>query len=442
MTAVWRFGCFELDSGERRLSKNGKPVPLPPKAFDLLTLLVKSAGNLVLRKTLLETVWPDSEVEDANLTNNITALRKILGPRAIESVPKFGYRFCFPVTAPPALSPTASETLREGCAQMARRTNEAVLAARDSFWLVIAESPECAEAWAWLGRACRFLEKFKVERAYHRKIAEAAFQRAFALDPDLASAHRFYTNLQVDRGEATEALQRLLRRIKQHRDDAPSFAALVQVCRFCGLLDASEAAHRIATQLDPGIVTSIPHTHFARCDYHAVIEAYAASAAGARGYLDLAAWSCLGSEERAFREGAQRLADLSLPLAVRSLLGSLLASLRRDTPEVERICFSLELYEDPESVLYFARHLAYSGSDRHALDFLRRAVEGGLAVPDMLERDPWLDSIRPHRTFREILRQARVQRERAERELFRAHVSQILFAAKPRQRVAGQRGAC
>jgi DNA-binding response OmpR family regulator len=75
MRDVWQFGSFKLDAVDRRLSKNGKPVPLPPKAFDLLTILVKNGGKLVLRKTLLETVWGDAAVEDANLTNNVTASR-------------------------------------------------------------------------------------------------------------------------------------------------------------------------------------------------------------------------------------------------------------------------------------------------------------------------------------------------------------------------------
>jgi len=432
MRDVWQFGSFKLDAVDRRLSKNGKPVALPPKAFDLLTILVKNGGKLVLRKTLLETVWGDAAVEDANLTNNITALRKILGAPAITSVPKFGYRFCLPITAARLLSPSASEVFREGQLQMARRTSESVMSARDSFWFVIAQEPRCAEAWAWLGRSCRFLEKFGVAREYHRDIAKAAFQQAFALDPDLACTHQFYTSFQVDRGEALAALQRLLRQIRQHRDDAHIFAALVQVCRFCGLLDASEAAHRRAAELEPGIATSVPHTYFALCDYHAVIESYAEVAQGARGYLDLAAWSCLGSTERACREASQRLAAGSPAPVFQALLRSLIASLRRDAREVQRICLSENLYEDPESALYFARHLAYSGCDRDALDFLRRAVNGGLAVPEMLEQDPWLTSLRSYGEFQEVLRQARVLRERGERYLLRARVSQIMFAPKPR----------
>lgn len=435
MRDVWQFGPFKLDTVDRRLSKNGKPIPLPPKAFDLLTILLKNGGNLVLRKTLLEAVWADAEVEDANLTNNITALRKILGARAIVSVPKFGYRFCLPVTAAPLLSISASETLREGQVQMARRSSDSVIAARDAFWLVIAQEPACAEAWAWLGRSCRFLEKFGVAREYHRKIAEAAFQQSFSLDPDLTCAHQFYTNFQVDRGEALAALQRLLRRIRQYRQDAHLFAALVQVCRFCGLLEASEEAHRRALELDPAIATSIPHTYFARCDYHAVIESYAGVAQGARGYLDLAAWSCLGSTERACREASQRLAVHSPAPVFQALLGSLISSLRRDAQEVQKICLSQDLYEDPESTLYFARHLAYSGCDSAALVFLRRAVDGGLAVPEMLECDPWLVSIRPHREFQEILRQTRVLRERGKRCLLQARVSHIMFTPKLRPRV-------
>jgi hypothetical protein len=69
-----------------------------------------------------------------------------------------------------------------------------------------------------------------------------------------------------------------------------------------------------------------------------------------------------------------------------------------------------------------------------ALDFLRRAVNGGLAVPEMLERDPWLTSLCSYREFQEIVRQARVLRERSERCLLRARVSQIMFTPKPRLR--------
>lgn len=435
-SGVWRFGPFELDPVNRWLVRNGEHVALQPKAFDILIMLVSKAGELIARKELFDAVWPDTEVEDANLTNNITVLRKILGPGAITAVPKYGYRFCMTVVAVPGVSQDASDALREGQAQMLRRTAESVRAARDSFWLAITHEPECAPAWAWLGRACRFLEKFGIERLYHRQMAQAAFRRAFALDPDLACAHQFYTTFQVDCGEALEALSRLLRRAKEHRHDAYGFAALVQVCRFCGLLDASEAAHRVAVKLDSTIATSVPHTYFARCDYHAVIESYAEVAQGARNYLDLSAWACLGFRERAESEISKRLGAGACAPVFQALLSSLLFALRGEPSEVERICLSQELYEDPESSLYFARHLSFCGRIGPALGFLRQAIDGGLSAPDMLRRDTWLSSLRSRPEFEQLLKKAIGIQERGHRYLDEANVSHVLSTSKLPTRAA------
>lgn len=430
-SGVWRFGPFELDPVNRWLVRNGEHVALQPKAFDILTILVRKAGELVARKELFDAVWPQTEVEDANLTNNITALRKVLGPGAITAVPKYGYRFCMPVVTVPGISQNASHALREGQTQMLRRTAESVRAARNSFWLAVTYEPECATAWAWLGRACRFLEKFGIERPYHRQMAQAAFQRAFAVDPDLACAHQFFTTFQVDRGEALEALSRLLRRAKEHPQDAYGFAALVQVCRFCGLLDASEAAHRIAVKLDPAIATSVPHTYFARCDYHAVVEAYAEVAQGARNYLDLSAWACLGFRERAEAEISKRIGAGACAPVFQALLSSLLFALRGEASEVEKICLSQELYEDPESSLYFARHLAFCGCAGPALAFLRQAIDGGLAAVDMLQRDTWLSSLRPLPDFEQLLKKAVGIQEQGRRYLRETNISHILCPSRP-----------
>ena len=75
------FGPFRLDSTNRRLLRDQKPMPLPPKAFDTLVYLVENSGRLVSREELIQNVWPDSVVEDANLTVNISLLRKALGTR-------------------------------------------------------------------------------------------------------------------------------------------------------------------------------------------------------------------------------------------------------------------------------------------------------------------------------------------------------------------------
>lgn len=95
---LYEFGAFRLDPAERSLLRDGQAVPLTPKAFELLVLLVENRGHLLKKNELIERVWPNTFVEEANLAQNISALRKALddrngGAQYIETVPKGGYRF-------------------------------------------------------------------------------------------------------------------------------------------------------------------------------------------------------------------------------------------------------------------------------------------------------------------------------------------------------------
>lgn len=99
---VFRFGSFLLDSRERTLTRNGSAIPLPPKIFDTLVMLVENAGHMVSKDELLNRLWPDSAVEENSLNKNVSALRKVLaedGLHWIEAVPKYGYRFTADVSA-------------------------------------------------------------------------------------------------------------------------------------------------------------------------------------------------------------------------------------------------------------------------------------------------------------------------------------------------------
>lgn len=100
-----RFGGFVLDPAERRLSLDGKPVPLGARAFDLLVVLVERAGRLVSKNELLTLVWSGLVVEENNLQVQISALRRLLGPGALATIPGRGYRFELPVEGTSA-SPT------------------------------------------------------------------------------------------------------------------------------------------------------------------------------------------------------------------------------------------------------------------------------------------------------------------------------------------------
>ena len=101
---LFEFGRFRLDVDERFLLNNGAPVALPPKAVELLIALVDKAGHVVSKDELMDTVWADAFVEEANLTQSIFVLRKALGEtkngsKFIETIPRRGYRFVCPVSA-------------------------------------------------------------------------------------------------------------------------------------------------------------------------------------------------------------------------------------------------------------------------------------------------------------------------------------------------------
>ncbi|HET9532145.1 MAG TPA: winged helix-turn-helix domain-containing protein, partial [Blastocatellia bacterium] len=75
----YEFGPFRIDPSQRVLFREGKPVLLPPKVFETLLALVEHSGQIVEKDKLLEEVWPETFVEENNLTQNISALRKTLG---------------------------------------------------------------------------------------------------------------------------------------------------------------------------------------------------------------------------------------------------------------------------------------------------------------------------------------------------------------------------
>ena len=99
----YSFGPYLLDVGERRLLRDGQPVPVRPKIFDTLRALVENNDRLLHKEELMAMVWPDTTVDESNLTHNLSVLRKILGQsretQYVVTVPGRGYRFTAPVEA-------------------------------------------------------------------------------------------------------------------------------------------------------------------------------------------------------------------------------------------------------------------------------------------------------------------------------------------------------
>jgi len=407
----YRFGDFALYPRDRLLERGGASIALQPKAFDALLCLVRGAEHMISRQELSEALWPDVHVSERNLTNLIVSLRKVLGRNAIRTVSKHGYRFELPVSGEPGVRRQTYEKFVRARELTTQRSLESMLLARDLYWTCLAENPNFAQAWAWLGRCCWFLHKFTLGSSVMPELAEAAFHRAFVLDPDLASAHQFYTLLQVDLGRADEAMRRLFERLKQYPTEAESFSSLVQVLRFRGLLRESVAAHGRAVELDPVVTTSVAHTFFLAGQYKAAIEAYS----GRTGYyLDAAAWAALDDRQQAVALLRERLSKTSFSKLMTALMVSLLAVLEARTEEAKSIMDNADTSREPEILVYFARHYGHIRALDSAVGALQKAARSGFTcAPDTLKSDAWLLPVRKHRKFGSLLRDAEVLTEKA-----------------------------
>src|ERR1700730_7990219 len=97
-TLLYEFGPFRMDARERRLLRDGEVVPLTPKVFDILLVLVQNSGHILSKGEVMKLIWPNTLVEEGNLARNVSTLRKALGEgptnyRYVETVPWRGYRF-------------------------------------------------------------------------------------------------------------------------------------------------------------------------------------------------------------------------------------------------------------------------------------------------------------------------------------------------------------
>ncbi|MFZ1917926.1 MAG: winged helix-turn-helix domain-containing protein [Terriglobales bacterium] len=149
----YEFGPFRIDPDNRQLLRENEPVSLQPKAFDILLVLVQNAGNVVLKEDLMKTVWPDTFVEEANLSQHIFVLRKTLGDaveekRYIVTVPGRGYRFAQKVLAVPEEDKDTEE--EPGTTDS---TEEQIVVARRSLARVVVEGERKTGARFWLAAA-------------------------------------------------------------------------------------------------------------------------------------------------------------------------------------------------------------------------------------------------------------------------------------------------
>jgi DNA-binding winged helix-turn-helix (wHTH) protein len=197
------FGELALDVGERRLTRHGEAIALPPKAHDLLVCLVRRAGHLVSKRELLDAVWPDAFVEEGILAVHVSALRKALGddresPRYIQTVSKTGYRFVAKIVeaeepvrpvAKPVTSAEVHELVGRARLKLLSVTRQELPAAVVAFEAAISLDPTYAPAHAGLALArCVQAELRLLPPAEAYPLARASALRALAMDDMSADA--------------------------------------------------------------------------------------------------------------------------------------------------------------------------------------------------------------------------------------------------------------
>jgi tetratricopeptide (TPR) repeat protein len=302
--------------------------------------------------------------------------------------------------------------------------------ARDLYTQCLEEDPNYAPAWARLGRIHGFLEKFSAESGTTSTLVKGAFQRAFALNPDLPLAHNLYTPTECDQGQAGQAMVRLLNRAHLRRNDADLFAGLVQACRYCDELGASVAAHERASHLDPQVVDSVAHTYFLLGDYQRTLDCYGTKAGY---YLDCAALAAVGDTQAALAKLRQREQAGGASGTVRAIMLALRYFLEGNIEECIRATQVDESVarKTPESLYYLGRQLAQiDEQEERAISMLMDAVDSGFLCGSALTRDSSFKSLHSHPRFADVLQLADHKRHQVHAAFLAADGQDVLAISR------------
>jgi serine/threonine protein kinase/tetratricopeptide (TPR) repeat protein len=336
-------------------------------------------------------------------------------------------------------SPTAYEFFLRGNQLILTQgvTNaEHLNVAREFYERCLDEDPGYAPGWARLGRCYWLIGKGGDAPDENIRKAEASFHRALELNPELPLALNLRALLEIDQGRAEDAMVGLLARARAGSSQPELYAALVQACRFCGLIEASVAAHERAERLDRNILTSVDHTWWHLRDYGRVLEYVQRRHYGEVSITNRGMQALILSE--------QGHADEAL-LQLREIEQARLTDFFRDFVRMHRTLLegrkeeSLGAAErllvralDPDTLWQVARVFAYFGERERALALFGLSLERGFIVYRILTRqDPWLDALRTSPEFGDLLQRAE-SRYRAASAAFRnAGGEQLLGVTLP-----------
>jgi TolB-like protein len=315
-------------------------------------------------------------------------------------------------------SPRAYEFYLRGN-ELASRYDQLPLA-RDLYLRCLEEDPEFAPAWARLGRCYRVIAKLFENPKQNFERAEQALQRALELSPELSFAHKQYAHMEADLGRAADAVRRLITRAQAGRNDAELFAGLVHACRYCGLFEASVAAHREARRLDPNVPTSM-HLTLLWMGRRDLLTEVARSAMEVEPRLLRLIWDGQFAEARSV---LTHFETAQLPRQMQPWIGAIRryvdgrcgagdAPTREDT--IEGIVGVLGGLSDPEVFFILGCWMAHLGEPVQALRYLEQSVGGGFYAAEPLAQERLFEPLRGEPAFSELLQRAEAGRDAARR---------------------------
>ena len=275
-------------------------------------------------------------------------------------------------------------------------------AAVDLYKQCLDHDPRYAPAWGRLGYVYRLMAKYGTQQtADNRFRAEDALGRALAINPDLPIAHKVVAQLEVESGRAIEAMTRLLRQAAQVADPE-LYSALCHACRYCGLLDASIAAHEQARRLDSKAATSVLHTWFLLRNFERVLQ----SDPDKVPFIGQLALLELGRRDEAI--ALLQSVEKKLPPRMRQFVSISQSVMEGRLPDDMSIFRDLiDTFTDPEGLFYSARSLARLGATDLALTTMSKSVDFGYYCYPAFSTDPWLDSLRGHTQFEQAMARAK-----------------------------------